>query len=355
MIGRFAMRSIVRTTRYVLIVTFTVVLFAFFVGPSFAEGPIFKITPKGSKKITIGVIDPNAGIEAAAQFNKKHSAEAAKRGWNVRFVDLKDNIPQGVTQMENMISAGYDAIILHWMPLKVIDKQIKMAFDKGIPVICLICQGARTPGVLADIGWMEAAHGGMLAEYLGNSLQAGDKVVTITVPMLEKHAIQLGGFKGVADVYKLNIVQNLQFQFSGDPVQWAYEQTSNVLIADAKKEIKGIYVSNDSLGIPAARAVHDRGRDDIVFVMSDDSPMVYHEMPKLPALKAVAAMAIHEQQLNALAFSILDKAFKGESVVSQKWYPTLGSLLTRDKLPPPGYSYDASGGYKTRKPDFAVK
>jgi ABC-type sugar transport system substrate-binding protein len=321
----------------------------------FAEGPAMKIAPKGKKKITIGVIDPNAGIEVAAQFNKKHRAEAAKRGWDVRFVDLKDNIPQAATSMENMISAGYDAIFLHWMPIRVIDKQIKMAFDKGIPVISLICQGARTPGVLAEIGFMEAAHGAMLAEYLGNRLQAGDKVVTMTIPMLEKHAIQLGGFKGVADGYKLNIVQNLQFQFSGDPVQWAYDQTANVLVADAKKEIKGIYVSTDSLGISAARAVHDRGRDDIVFVMSDDSAMTYKEMPKLPAIQAVAAMGIHEQEMNALAFSLLDKVFKGESVPSQKWYPTLGSLLTRDILPPPGYLYDARGGYKARKPDFAVK
>ena len=46
-------------------------------------------------------------------------------------------------------------------------------------------------------------------------------------------------------IYKLNIVQNLQYQFSGDPVQWTYDQVTNILVADAKKEIKGIYVSTD--------------------------------------------------------------------------------------------------------------
>jgi ABC-type sugar transport system substrate-binding protein len=230
-------------------------------------------------------------------------------------------------------------------------------------VITMMCQGSRTPGVLAEVGWMEAAHGAMLAEYLGNRLQAGDKVITITVPMIEKHAIQLGGFKGAADVYKLNIVQNLQFQFTGDPVQWAYEQVTNTLLADQKKEIKGIYISTDSLGIAAARAVHDRGRDDIIVVMSDDSAQTYKEMPKLPALQAVVAMSIHEKSLNETAFGLFDKVFKGESVPSQKWYPTLGGLMTRDTLPPPGYAYDACagyahdncGGYKARKPDFAVK
>ena len=253
------MRSVRKTSRIVFVSILTLALSALVAGPCFADGPAMKIEPKGKKKITIGVMDPNAGIEVAAQFNKKHSAEAAKRGWDVRFVDLKDNIPQGARNMENMISAGYDGIILHWMPLRAVDKEIKMAFDKGIPVISLICQGARTPGVLAEIGWMEATHGAMLAEYLGNRLQAGDKIVTMTVPMLEKHAIQLGGFKGVADEYKLNIVQNLQFQFSGDPIQWAYDQVANTLVADQKKEIKGIYISTESLGVSAARAAHDRG------------------------------------------------------------------------------------------------
>jgi ABC-type sugar transport system substrate-binding protein len=348
------MRS-VKMSQMLSIFIVALTLLAFTVGTCFADGPAMKIASKEKKKVTIGVIDPNAGIEAAAQFNKKHKTEAGKRGWDIRFVDLKDNIPQGPAAMENMISAGYDGIILHWMPLKTIDKQIKMSFDKGIPVISLISMGTRIPGVLAEVGFMEAAHGAMLAEYLANKLQAGDKIVTMTIPMLEKHEKQFAGFKGVAEAYNLQLVQNLQFQFTGDPMQWAYDQVTNILLGDSKKEIKGIYISTESLGTQAARAAHDRGRDDIIVVMSDDTAHVYAEMPKLPGLQAVAAMSIYEKPMNDLIFSLFDKVFKGESVVSQRWYPFLGSLLTRDKLPPPGYSYDACGGYKSRKPDFAVK
>ncbi len=349
------MRSVRETSCIVVIFMSVLAFLAVTVGTCFAEGPAMKIAPKGNKKITIGVIDPNAGLEVAAQFNKKHRAEAAKRGWDIRFVDLKDNIPEGATYMENMISAGYDGIILHWMPLRAVEKQVKLAFDKGIPVVTLISQGTRTPGVLAEVGFMEATHGAMLAEYLGNRLQAGDKVVTVTIPMLEKHEKQFAGFKGVAESYKLKILQNLQYQFSGDPFQWAHDQITNILVADSKKEIKGIYASTEILGTPAALAAHERGRDDVIVVMSDDPAHVYTDMPKLPALQAVVAMSIHEKSMNDLVFSLFDKVFKGESVVSQKWYPVLGSLMTRDKLPPPGYSYDVCGGYKARKPDFAVK
>ncbi len=349
------MRSLRETSCIVVIFMSVLAFLAVTVGTCLAEGPAMKIAPKGKKKITIGVIDPNAGIEVAAQFNKKHRAAAAKRGWDIRFVDLKDNIPQASADMENMISAGYDGIILHWMPLRAVEKQIKLAFDKGIPVVTLISQGTRTPGVLAEVGFMESTHGAMLAEYLGNKLKAGDKVVTVTIPMLEKHEKQLAGFKGVADTYKLKIIQNLQYQFSGDPFQWAHDQITNMLVADSKKEIKGIYASTDILGTPAARACHERGRDDVIVVMSDDSAHVYTEIRELPALQAVAAMSIHEKSMNDLVFSLFDKVFKGEGVVSQKWYPVLGSLMTRDKLPPPGYGYDVCGGYKDRKPDFTVK
>ena len=250
---------IFRTNHFAFISIFALLLVSFLAVDCLADGPAMKFAPKGAKKLMIGVLDPNAGIEAAAQINKRHKAEAEKRGWDVRFVDLHDNIAMGASQMENMIAANYDGIIIHWMPLRSIDKQIKMAFDKGIPVISLISQGSRTPGIVAEIGFMEATHGAMLAEYLGNKLKPNDKIVTVSIPMLEKHEIQLAGFKAIADKYKLDIVQNLQYQFTGAPYQWAYEQITNVLLADSKNEIKGIYVSTDGLGIPMARAVQEKG------------------------------------------------------------------------------------------------
>ena len=88
------MGSIREINRSVLMVIAALAFLSLTAVTCFAEGPAMKIAPKGKKKITIGVIDPNAGIEVAAQFNKKHRAEAARRGWDIRFVDLKDNIPQ---------------------------------------------------------------------------------------------------------------------------------------------------------------------------------------------------------------------------------------------------------------------
>jgi len=349
------MKSVRETRQFVFISLLILALLAFIAGPCFADGPVMKIAPKGKKKITIGVMDPNAALETAAYINKAHKAQAAKRGWNIQFVDLKDNIPQAATYMENMISAGYDGIVIHWLPLRAIDKQIKMAFDKGIPVVTIAASGARFPGVLADVGFMEATDGAMLAEYLGNRLQSDDKIVTISIPQIEKHQIQLTGAKGAFQAYNLKVVQDLQFPFTGDPFQWTYDQVTNTLLGDSKKEIKGIYTTWEGFGIQAARACHDRGRDDVIVVTCDDRPNTYKEMARLPALQAVAATSIHDKNLNEITFGLFDKVFRGESVVSQKNYPHIAGLLTKDKLPPSGYFYDVCGGYKARKPDFEVK
>ena len=86
--------------------------------------------------------------------------------------------------------------------------------------------------------------------------------------------------------------------------------------------------------------------------MSDDSPNLYAEIQKLPQIQAVVTMRIEEPTMNQIIFDVFDKVFSGESVVSQKWYPILGQLMTRDKLPPAGYAYDVCQDYDSHQPDL---
>lgn len=322
-------------------------------GPSIGA-EVMKIKPKGDKKITIGVLDLNAAIEIAALFNKEHKAAAEKRGWGIQISDLKDNIPQGPTYMENMISAGFDGIILHWCVLKTIDKQLKIAFDKGIPVITMANLGARFPGVLAEVGPQEATMAATSAEYLAAKLQTGDKVLFLDMPMIEQGQVRVTGAKGIFQAYNIKVAQELQFQASGDPFQWSYEQTKNTLLGDTKKELKGIWTSWEGFGISAARAAHDLGRDDIVVVTCDDSPNTYSEIRKLPTFHATTGYANQSKDLNEQVFAILEKVFKGEPVESQRFYPFIARLVTKDNLPPKGYFINPCGSYKGR-PDFEVK
>jgi len=345
------MKSVVRVGRRVLIVLCAL----FFAATTVvAAGPeMFKIAPKGNKKIKIGVMDPMASIEIAAVFNNLHMQAAKQRGWQLQYFDLKDNFPESVTYMENMISAGYDAIIIHFLGVKVCEKQIKKAFDKGIPVITISCQGAQFPGVVAEVGPMDAAMAAVVAEYIDFKLGPNDKVMTLHIPLLDIHKVRQTSAKATFQAYNHTVAQELFYPLTGDPFQWAYEQTKNALLGDTKKEIRGVWAAWEGFGVNAARAAHDIGRDDVVAGTVDDSPNTYTQIAKLPTLYAASGFACMSKEINAQAFALLDKIFKGEQMPSQKVYPFPPRLVTKENLPPKGYFVNPSG-YKG-PPDFAVK
>ena len=345
------MNSIVKVGQRVLIVLIALVFVA---TTAFAAAPMFKIAPKGNKKIRIGVLDPNAAIEMAAVFNDVHAKYAKQRGWELVYVDLKDNFVESGNALDNMISAGYDGIIIHYIGLKMCDKQVKKAFDKGIPVITVAAMGAEYPGVVADIGPMEAGMGALTAEFMASKLQPNDKVVTLHIPLLEINQIRQASAKGVFAAYNRTVARELFYPLTGDPTQWAYDQTKNVLLGDTKKEIKGIWCAYDGFGTNAARAAHDLGRDDVIVATVDDGSNVYVQMRKLPTMQAASGFACMSKEINAEVFDIFDKVFKGEQVQSQMIVPFWPRLVTKANLPPKGYYIRACGGY-SGPPDFVEK
>jgi ABC-type sugar transport system substrate-binding protein len=333
----------------------TLMFIAMTFAPSFAANPTMKLKPKGKKKITIAVIVPDAGIEIAAYMNKFHKANAKKRGWNIKFVNLHKKIAQAASYMDNMISAGYDGIIIHWLPLKAVERQIKAAFKKGIPVMTVASTGSRFPGVIAEVGPFRLSPMAKVSEYLAYKLKRGDKVITMFIPMIEAHQLGNRTAKAIMKAFGLKVVQELMFQMSGNPFQWAYNQVTNTLLADRKKQIKGILTTWDGFGVQAARAAHAQGRDDIIVVTQDDTPSTYKAMRRLPTLHATVGGVGMAGKISEKIFSIFDAAFKGKRIVSRQVYPVPSPLVLKSNLPPPGYFATPGGVYKGRKPDYRVK
>jgi ABC-type sugar transport system substrate-binding protein len=342
------MNNVVKVGQRVMVALFALIFAATTVA---AAGPeMFKIAPKANKKIKIGVLDPMASIEIAAVFNNLHMQAAKARGWQLQYFDLKDNFPEAQTYMENMMSAGYDGIIIHFLGLKVCEKQIKKAFEKGIPVITIACMGAQFPGVVAEVGPMDAATAATVAELIASKMEAGDKVMTLHIPLLDIHKVRQIAAKGVFQAYDRKVAQELSYPLTGDPMQWAYDQTKNALLGDTKKEIKGVWAAWEGFGVNAARAAHDIGRDDVVVATVDDSPNTMAQIAKLPTLHGASGFACTSKEINTQAFAVFDKIFKGEQVPSQKLYPFAPRLVTKENLPPKGYFVNPCG-YKGA-PDF---
>jgi ABC-type sugar transport system substrate-binding protein len=331
---------------------FLVILALVFVFTSIglANAEVLQIKPKGDKKIKIGVMDLISSIEVAALFNKRYQKWSKDRGWDCQIFDLNFNFAQSGPVMENMISAGYDGIIVNWTAPKLYEKQIKKAFDQGIPVI-IVAGFDMVPGLIADFVAWNSAMGGMTAEYLSGRLKRGDKIIAYYYSTITASISRFRIAKTVFDAYGIEIVQELSPTPGKDPAQDAYDSITNALLSDTKKEIKGIWALSDSHGPAAARAAGDLGRKDVIVVTADDSPRTYEALRTLPNLQAVVGYNGNAHVFMDDMFKIFEKVFAGEPVETHQYRGLDCYLVTKRSIPPRGYFY-STRGYEGRPKDY---
>jgi ABC-type sugar transport system substrate-binding protein len=80
--------------------------------------------------------------------NNWYRKYAKDRGWDLQVFDINGDYAKAQSTMENMITAGYDGIIINWTDFKYEDQQIMNAYKKGIPVQGIAC-GAMVSGVIS--------------------------------------------------------------------------------------------------------------------------------------------------------------------------------------------------------------
>ncbi len=316
-----------------------------------AQAGIFKIPPKGNKKIKIGVLDLISGIEVSALANNFYRQYAKKRGWDLQIFDIQGDVAKAQATMDNMITAGYDGIIINWTDFKYEDQQILKAYKKGIPVQGIAC-GAMVPGVISHGIAPEAGFAALSSLALVSQLRPGDKVLVYYDPRVSTGMFRFNVAKVVFESYKLKISQELQYTGTGgDPSQACYEAIKNALLADTKKEIKGIWTTWEGYGIPAARAAKDMRRSDVVVTTTDDAPNTYKEIREQPNLYATSGANWDAPNWTERLFLNFDKIFAGKPFTDEEIWFSMPDLVTKANVPPPGYYYNPCG-YKGRQPDF---
>ncbi len=316
-----------------------------------AQAGVFQIQPKGKKKIKIGVLDLISSIEVAALANNWYRKHAKDRGWDLQVFDINGDYAKAQSMMENMITAGYDGIIINWTDFKYEDQQIMKAYKKGIPVQGIAC-GIMAPGVISQGIAPEMGFAAMSSLYLISKLHEGDKVLVYHDPRVATSLYRFNTAKVTFDSYKIKIAQEMHYTgVGGDPSQACYEAIKNALLADSKKEIKGIWTHWEGYGIPAARAAMEMNRKDIVVVTCDDAPNTYTAIREIPTLYATSGANWDAQEWTGRLFRNFDKIFAGKPFQDGEVWFSMPNLVTKENVPPPGYYYNPCG-YKGRPPDF---
>ena len=312
----------------------------------------FKREPKGDKKIKIGVMDLISAIEVAASFNKMYKKWAEARGWDIQVFDLGFDMTKAGPTMDNMISAGYDGIIINWTAPAAYAPQLKRAYDEGIPVM-IVAGDNMADGMLANFVAWDTAMGGLTAEYLAGNLNPGSKIIAYYNSAIPVAVKRFNFAKLVFEVSKLEIVQELTPDTNKDPEVDAFEKVTNVLLADTDKQIKGIWAQSDYMGIPAARAALALNRKDVIVVTADDTPRAYEALRTMPNVVGLAGYNGNVSPMLDEMFGMMEDAFAGKPIKTNQFRGLDVYMVTKETAPPKGYYYNPRGtGYSGRPMDF---
>lgn len=317
-----------------------------------AQAGTFQIKPKGDKKIKIAVLDLISSIEVAALANNYYRKWAKERGWDLQVFDLNGDVSKAGAFMDNIITAGYDGIIVNWTDFKYFDQQVMKAYKAGIPVQGIAC-GNMAPGVISQGIAPEMGFAALSSLFLVSKLAEGDKIIAYHNPLVQTSLFRFNTAKVTFDSYRIKYVE-MHAPASGDPYQNSYNGIKNALLADTKKEIKGIWTHWEGFGVSAARAAMDMGRTEIVVATCDDAPNTYTALREIPTLHATSGANWDAPGWTGRLFKNLDRIFAGEPVEEQEIWFSIPNLVTKKNVPPPGY-YFSPCGYEGRPPDFKVK
>lgn len=132
--------------------------------------------PVQAKTLKIGIVAFQMSSETHARAANAAEAAAKAKGWSVTLLNSRGSIPESAVQIENLISAKVDAIVLCMSKPVELDAQMKAAKDAGIAVITVA--SGTSPHTLFDIQANEFQVGSDAALYLFGLLNYRGAILT---------------------------------------------------------------------------------------------------------------------------------------------------------------------------------
>ena len=102
-----------------------------------------------AKPLTVGIVAFQMSSETHARTANAAVAAAKSLGWSVTLLNSRGSIPESAAQIENLIAAKVDALVLCMSKPVELDAQMKAAKDAKIPVITIA--SGTSPHTMFDI------------------------------------------------------------------------------------------------------------------------------------------------------------------------------------------------------------
>lgn len=195
------------------------------------------------------------------------AARAKALGYEARIFDSQNNTALESDHFENIIVAGFDAVLFNSTDADGSVANVQKAKDAGIPVFCMDREinslTAATAQILSD------SYSGAVAigKHFTQQLQKKGKYVELLGLVGDNNTwARSKGFHRVVDQYKgLEMVAQQSADFDRNKAMEVMES-----ILQANPDIQGVFCGNDAMAMGAWQALVSAGKADKVKVFGFD-------------------------------------------------------------------------------------
>lgn len=195
-------------------------------------------------------------------------AKAAELGAELIVLDSQNDPARELSNMEDLITQGVDAILINPTDSDAVVNAIRAANDASIPVITLD-RGASAGDVITHIASDNIAGGNMAGAFIVEKLGGAGKVVELEGIAGTSAARDRGqGFNDAISGSGLEVVAKQVADFDRTKGLSVMEN-----ILQAQPEINAVFAHNDEMALGALKAIEVSGRDIMVvgFDATDDA------------------------------------------------------------------------------------
>lgn len=242
------------------------------------------------------------------------AAENAKKlGYEAKIFDSQNNPAIESDNFENLISSGYDAILLNPTDSDGSISNILKAKTAGIPVFCMDrevnADDAATSQILSD------NYSGCVAigiEFVKELKEKGKYVEILGLVGDNNTWARSGGFHSVVDKFpNLKMVAQQSGDFDRNKAMEVLET-----ILQANPDIDGVFCGNDAMAMGAFQALQAAGKETKVKIFGFDGASDVVE--KIREKKIVATGMQFPKVMAQTAAQYADEYFKGRKTFPQR-------------------------------------
>ncbi|OQY32766.1 MAG: D-ribose ABC transporter substrate-binding protein RbsB [Spirochaetaceae bacterium 4572_59] len=221
--------------------------------------PLFAAGQQDSSEVKIGLVISTLNNPFFVTLKEGAEAKANEMGYSLIILDSQNDPAKELSNMEDLLTQGVDAILINPTDSDAVGNAIKMANKASIPVITLD-RGASSGEVATHIASDNVAGGKMAGEYIIDLLGGKGNVVELEGIAGTSAARDRG--KGFNEALKGSSVKVVARQ----PADFDRTKGLTVMenIMQAQPEIDAVFAHNDEMALGAVKAIEGSGRDILV-------------------------------------------------------------------------------------------